>query len=160
MSGVYKRNRTESELQWVMTARKIRIEIDQLAHSEKVIPKSWRFTHALRLCEEAASLVHNVRAAYNRYPSTALAVRERKHYLQLAIDDCTYLVEDLQELRDVGLPINLNRFDTIAGLLSDEIALLKNRKNGTRLTGKASPEERMARLEMELADLRGMVDES
>lgn len=53
MSGVYKRNRTESELQWVMTARKIRIEIDQLAHSEKVIPKSWRFTHALRLFKEA-----------------------------------------------------------------------------------------------------------
>jgi len=158
MSTVYERNRSLSELQWIMTARKIRIEIDQIAHSEKVIPKSWRFTHAVRLCDIAADLVHHTRAAYDRYPSSALALRERKHFVQLAIDDCYYLVDDLQNLKDVGLPINLNRFERIAELLDQEIGLLKGLKRNARLTGSKTVEERMAKLEMELADLQALKD--
>jgi hypothetical protein len=156
MSGVYVRNRSLSELQWIMTAKEIRKEIDQIAHSEKVIPKSWRFTHALPLCEEAKNLVHHTRRAYDRYPNTAKNVRERKEFLTLALDDCYDLVDDLQELKDVGLPINLNRFKKVADMLDAEIGMLKGLRKNTRLTGKAPVEERIAKLEMQLADLRGL----
>ena len=158
MSGVYERNRSMSELQWVMTARKIRVEIDQIAHSEKVVPKSWRFTHAVPLCKAAKNLVHHTRRAYNRYPSTAKNVRKRKKFLKKVIDDCYDLVDDLQELKDAGLPVNLNRLKKVADMLEEEIGLLKGLKKNTKLTGKASIEERMAKLEMELEDLRKLRD--
>lgn len=159
MSGVYEKDRSLSEPQWVMTARIIRVEIDQLAHSDKVIPKSWRFTHAVPLCEEARSLVFHVRAAYRRYPNTARLLLQRKDYFKLALDDCDDLVEDLQELKDCGLPINLNRFDRIAGLLNDEIALLTTKYKNAKLIGGKSVEERIAKKEIELAELREVMEQ-
>ena len=154
MSGVYEKDRTLSPLQWMTTARDIRVEIDQIAHSDKIIPKSWRFTHAVPLCKSAKRLVRHTRKAYNRYPNTAKNVRKRKKFLQKAIDDCFDIVDDLQELKDVGLPINLNRFKKVADMLEAEIGLLRGVKNNTRLTGKAPIGERISKLEMELADLR------
>lgn len=94
MSGVYERNRSQSALEWVKTAHDICNEVDDLCKSEKVITKSRRITFGIRLFDYATSLSEHVRCAYNRYPNTPKGVRDRKDYLQLAIDDC-YHIEDL-----------------------------------------------------------------
>ena len=159
MSGVYERNRDMSRFQWVYDARQIRHEVDRLARSEKVIPKSLRFSHGLRLCDHAARLVECCRKAYDRYPSTARLVLERKHWMQEAIDECWMIVEDLQNLRDEGFPVDLNMFDRVAGLLDEEITLLAKWRNNTKLTGKAPIEERMALKEAEIDDLRALAEE-
>jgi len=82
--------------------------------TEKIIPKVARFTHATRLCDHAAALAYDVRRAYNRYPNTPQGVMERKRYFQKALDDCWFIVEGLQNIKDEGYPINLNRFDRVA----------------------------------------------
>jgi hypothetical protein len=154
MSGVFQRNRDMSKLEWVNTAREIRHEVDSLARSEKIIPKAARFTHATRLCDHAAALAYDVRRAYNRYPNTPQGVIDRKRYFQEAIDDCWSIVEDLQNLKDEGYPINLNRFDRVAELLDKELRILTSWKRNTKLTGKATLEQRMEQKQLELASLQ------
>lgn len=159
MSGVFERNRDMSKVEWVWCAREIRHEVDRLARSEKVIPKSLRFSHGLRLCDHAAGLVSAVRSAYLRYPNTATGVIERKRYLQEALDECWMIVEDLQNLKDEGFPVNLNDTDRVVDLLDHEVSLLRSWKNNTRLTGKAPIEERIAKKQAELDELRALSDE-
>lgn len=160
MSGVYERNRSTSPLEWVAKARVIRREVNAIVRSEKIIHKSMRFTYGVGLFEMARDLSRHTRAAYDRYPSTPRGVLERKHYLQLAIDDCYYIVDELQSIRDDGYDINLNRLASIAELLDEEIAMLKNVKNNTKLTGKLTLDARIERAEQELADLREIAEAS
>lgn len=154
LSGVYERNRSTSPLEWVACAREIRKEINKLMRSEKVVFKSMRFTYGTSLFEMARDLTRHTRAAYDRYPNTPRGVLERKEYLQLAIDDCYYLAEELQFLKEDNESLNLNRLTTIADLLDKEIGILKNTKNNTRLTGKQTVDARIEKLEAELADLK------
>ena len=154
MSGVYERNRSTSALEWMTCAREIRKEINRLVRSEKVVFKSQRFTFGTSLFEIARDLTRHTRAAYDRYPNTPRSVLERKHYLQLAIDDCYYLEEELQFLKEDNEQLNLNRLAAIADLLEMELGELKKAKNNTRLTGKQTVDARIEKLEAELADLK------
>ena len=156
MSTVFQRNRDMSKLEWVWCAREIRHEVDSIARSDKIIPKSARFTHATKLCDHAASLVYNVRRAYLRYPNTPRGVVERKRYFQEAIDDCWFIVEDLQNVKDEGYPINLNRFERVAELLDKEIRILTSWKRNTKLTGKATIEQRIEQKQLEIAALQDL----
>ncbi len=156
MSGVFERNRDMSRVEWVWTAREIRHEVDSLAKSEKVIPKAARFTHATRLCEHGANLVYEVRRAYLHYPNTPRGVIDRKKYFQRAIDNCWFIVEDLQNIKDEGYPVNVNRFDRIADLLDKEIRLLTSWKRNTKLTGKATIEQRIEQKQLEIAALQDL----
>ncbi len=156
MSGVYERNRNMSPLEWMVCAREIRKEINRLVRSEKVVFKSMRFTFGASLFEMARDLTRHTRAAYDRYPNTPKGVLERKQYFQLAIDDCYYLEEELQFLKEYNASLNLNKLVTIADLLDKEIGILKKTKNNTRLTGKQTVDMRIEKLEMEIADLKEM----
>ena len=117
-----------------------------------------RFTYGTSLFETARDLTRHTRAAYDRYPSTPRGVLERKRYLQLAIDDCYYLEEELQFLKEDNDQLNLNRLTAIADLLNKEIGILKNTKNNTRLTGKQTVDARIEKLEAELADLKKLAE--
>ena len=157
MSSVFERNRDLSDVEWISTARKIRLEIDGIVRSEKVFFKSIKFSHANKLCDHAANLVHHVKDAYRWYPNTPKAVIKRKEFLKMAEEECWHIVEDVQNAVDGGMGISANRFDGLAVMLDTEIGLLHDKRKNTKLTGSATIEERIEKKEFELEDLRALV---
>lgn len=153
MSGVYAGDRKPSPCDHMALARSIRIEMTSLMASDKVVPKKHRLLLAVPTIATARELVCNVETAEDFYPSTAHGVVWRKHYLTLALANCHQLSHDLQLLRDIGLPVNLNRFGNIADMLDKEIDILKGRRHNTKLTGSRTVEERIEKLTIELAEL-------
>lgn len=63
---------------------------------------------------------------------------------------------DMQCLMDIGLPVNANRFEALAGMVEEEIKLLKGARKNVRVTGKKSTDERIAEAEAELERLRSL----
>jgi hypothetical protein len=156
MSEVHARNRNVSQFEFYNTALKIYVEVSKLAHSDKVLPKSWRFTHAVPLVDMARSLVYNVNRADQYYPNTAHNVTRRRDYLTLAVADCEQLAIEFGLLPQLGLPVNMNRFERVADMIESEIALLKGARKNVRLVGRQSVEQRIAGLEEQIAELRAL----
>lgn len=154
MSGVYESDRKESPCDHMALAQAIRCEVTSLMASSKVVPKSYRFLLAVPTVECARELVCNIETAELFYPSTAHGVIWRKHHLTLAIANCHHLVQDLQVVKDLGLPVNVNRYEATADMLAKEIDILKKRRHNTKLTGNRPVSERIAKLEAELEELR------
>lgn len=158
MSGVYVADRKPSACDHMALARAIRVEVTQLMASSKVVPKSYRFLLAVPAVETARELVCNIETAELFYPSTPHGVKWRKHYLTLAIGNCYHLVQDLQTVRDIGLPVNVNRFERIAGMLDKEADTLRGRRHNTKLTGSLTLAQKIEKMEAELAEMRDIAD--
>ena len=156
MSEVHARNRNVSQFEFYNTALDIFVEVSKLAHSDKVIPKAWRFTHAQPLVGMARSMVYNINRADQFYPNTAHNVIQRRDYLTLAVADAEQLAIEFGLLPKMGLPVNMNRFEAIADMIEREIALLKGARKGVRLTGRQSIDQRIAGLEEQIAELRAL----
>ena len=156
MSEVHARSRSLSQYEFYNTALKIYVEVSRLAHSDKVIPKSWRFTHALPLVELARSLVRNINRADQFYPNTAHNVQKRRDHLTLAVADAEQLVIELGLLPQL-LPVAVSRFQRVADLVESEIGLLKGARKNVRLVGRQSVEQRIAGLEEQIAELRALL---
>lgn len=156
VSGVYQRNREVSEYKFFTQAIAIRVEVNKLMASSSVVPKAYRLLNAVPTVETARSIVYNVNRADCFYPNSSFNALERKRYLTLAIADCEQLMLDMQCLMDIGLPVNANRFEALAGMVEEEIRLLKGARKNVRVTGKKSTEERIAEAEAELERLRSL----
>ena len=70
--------------------------------------------------------------------------------------DCEQLMLDMQCLMDIGLPVNANRFEALAGMVEEEIKLLKGARKNVRVTGKKTTDERITEAEAELERLRSL----
>lgn len=156
MSGVYQRNREVSEYKFFTQAIAIRVEVNKLMASSSVVPKAYRLLNAVPTVETARSIVYNVNRADCFYPNSSFNALERKRYLTLAIADCEQLMLDMQCLIDIGLPVNANRFEALAGMVEEEIKLLKGARKNVRVTGKKTTDERIAEAEAELERLRSL----
>ena len=156
MSEVHARKRNLSEYQFYATALDIFVEVTNLVHSEKVLPKSRRFTHAVPLTDMARSMVYNITKADQFYPNTSHNVLMRRHYLTLAIADVEQLAIEFGLLPRMGIEVNLNRFEDVTKLIESEIALLKGTRKNVRLIGRQSVEQQIAGLEEQIAELRGV----
>ena len=153
MSSVYKRNRSASEPDFYTNAISIRVEVTKIACSESVVPKKYRLILGAPMVQTAKDLVDDVVRADSFYPNTAHGVLWRKHYLTLAIADCHRLEQDVQTIRDIGLPVNLNRMSDLADMIDREIGLLKGSRKSARLTGSAPIGERIERARADIAEL-------
>ena len=102
----------------------------------------------------ARSMVYNINRADQFYPNTAHNVLMRRHYLTLAIADTEQLAIEFGLLPRMGIDVNMNRFEAIADMIENEIALLKGTRKSVRLIGKQSVEQRIAGLEEQIAELR------
>lgn len=156
MSGVFEKDRSESELDYFELARKIWAEVVRLVKSDGVVPKSCRFLLGVPTAETARSMVANISRAYHFYPSSAFNVLERRRYLTLAIADCEQLLLDMQCMKDVGLPINVNRLENLVKMAEAEIGKLQSKRKNTRLIGRQTIEEHIRDAEAELERLRSV----
>ncbi|WP_150382567.1 hypothetical protein [Bifidobacterium rousetti] len=135
MSGVLARNRGESRLGYYDNARNIQVEIIRLMGSEKIIPKSYRFTLALPTVQDAKRLVQHVTHGSDFYPSDPQRLWERKRHWLEAVGCCDDLIMDLQLIREVGLAPDTRRFDRVVAALEHEKAMLRNQLRQARVVG-------------------------
>ena len=156
MSGVFERNRKLSEFEFYHNAIRIRVEVNKLMASPSVVPKAYRLLNAVPTVETARSIVYNINRSDQFYPNCSANVLERKKYLSLAIADCEQLCQDMQCLIDMGLPININRFEAVVTMVEEEIALLKGARKNVRIVGKRSTAEMLAEAEAEAERLRAL----
>lgn len=88
MSNVYKRFRGETEIQFIMTALDLQVEITKYVISRKYIPKAARLIVGLPLVEKIDEMVDNITFANSIYPKTQTELDLRKEYQQKAIINC------------------------------------------------------------------------
>ena len=156
MSGVYERNRSISEYEFFHNALKIRVEINKLMVSSSVVPKAYRFYNGVPTVETARSIVANINRADAFYPNSSFTALKRREYLSLAIADCEQLLLDLQCLLDIGLTINVNRFEAVVEMIDKEVALLKGARKNVKVTGKRTTDDLIEAAEQELERLRAL----
>lgn len=154
MSEVHAGDRDISAYEFYNTALDIFVEVTSICHSEKILPKSRRFTHAIPLVDMARSMVYNINRADQFYPNTVHNVLKRRDYMTLAIADAEQLAIEFGLLPRMNMPINLNRFESVAEMIEKEIGLLKGARKGVKLIGRRSVEQRKADLEEQLRELR------
>ncbi|MCB6760052.1 hypothetical protein LI088_04100 [Adlercreutzia equolifaciens] len=170
--GVYARKRGLSSREFFFRAMCIRDEVVRVVHKERLVPKSYRFTFAVPMCETARSMIANIERADAFYPNSSWAVIERKKYLALAIADANTLYDDLACLVEVRggakknpdgseepgrSGIDLNEMRELLTLLDGEIGLLQAAKNGVKLIGGESEEDRLRAAEEEAQRLRDLI---
>ena len=148
--SVYKRRRKLSSYKFYTLALEIRVEVNRLMVQEDAVPKRYRLTNAVPTIATARSVVYNITRADKFYPTSPANVIERRRYLTLAVADCDQLLLDMQCLIDLGLPASVSRFERLATLIDEEMALLKGARKNVRLYGKRTPEERIGDLKEEL----------
>lgn len=170
--GVYARKRGLSNCEFFFRAMCIRDEVVRVVHKDRLVPKSYRFTFAVPMCETARSMIANIERADAFYPNSTWAVIERKKHLALAIADANTLYDDLQCLIEVRggakksagdsdeagrSGIDLNEMKELLTLLDSEINLLQAAKNGVKLIGGESEENRLRAAEEEAQRLRDLI---
>ena len=172
-----------SSKEWFIKAQQIEVEAARLAHKESVVPKSYRFTFGVPMCEVSRSIVANIERADAMYPNTSWGVIERKKYLALAMADGNTLYdliaclievregprkkkeadgEDAEDCGEAEKPkktagVNLNELRELLEVIDGEINLLQSVKNGVKLIGKESAEDKLAAAEAEAQRLRDIV---
>ena len=62
-------------------------------------------------------------------------------------------------MKDIDLPVNLNRYKSVADMIDREIALLKGARKAVKLTGGASIEERIKQAKSHIAELEELSSE-
>lgn len=135
MSGVYERNRSLSEREFYRNAIQLRIEVNRLMASSKVVPKAYRLLNAVPTVETARNIVHNIVRADAFYPNSETNVEQRRRYLTLAIADCEQLAQDFQCLIALGVA-SPRSFGMVTETVEREIALLKGARKGVKLVGR------------------------
>ena len=126
MSGVLKRNRGESKLGYYDLARRIQIQIIRLMGSEKIVPKSYRFTIALPTVQDAKRLVQHITHASDFYPSDEQRLWERKRHFLEAVGCCDDLIMDLQLIRECGIGADANRLESVVADCERMKVMLRN----------------------------------
>ena len=74
---VLARKRSLSRMEFFIKAQAIYAETARLAHKESVVPKSYRFTFGVPMCNAALSMVENIERSDAFYPNTSWGVIER-----------------------------------------------------------------------------------
>lgn len=173
---VLARKRSLSRMEFFIKAQAIYAETARLAHKESVVPKSYRFTFGVPMCNAALSMVENIERSDAFYPNTSWGVIERKKHLALAMGDANALydiiaclievrqgpakpaeTEDGEQKPRKGAGVNINELNRLLELLDEEIDLLQGAKNGVKLIGKEDAEGKLAAAEAEAQRLRDLV---
>ena len=133
MSNVYKRFRGETEIQFIMTALDLQVEITKYVINRKHIPKAARLIVGLPLVEKIDEMVDNITFANWIYPKTQAELELRKEYQQKAIINCYQLQNKIIKAERCIDTVNIKSLEKIIDLLCKELPLLKAWKNSDKM---------------------------
>lgn len=126
MSGVYKRFRGETEVQFMMTALELQAELTSYVHKEKFVPKKYRFMLGNIIINKVDEMVDNLTFANSIYATTEEKLAKRKSYQVKAIANCFQLQNQLIRLEKCINTVTIDSLNKIIDLMCREMILLKN----------------------------------
>ncbi len=133
MSNVYVKDRTETRLDVLMTAKELQIEITKFVMSEKSMPKKYRIILGSALIEKSDEMVDNIIAANTIYPKDEETLKLRKRYQLNAIINCFQLQNKLIRIIECIQETSVQKLNHIIPLIEKLSTLLKAWKNSTIL---------------------------
>ena len=136
MSGVFARNRTETELQFRVNAVALQIEISQYVMREKVLPKKWRYAIGYPLISKVDELVDNIIFANSIYPTDETELKRRKDYQTLAIANCYQIQNKLIRMLQCVETTKVKQIESIIEKLSHEKDLLIAWRKNSKIINK------------------------
>ena len=132
--SVLKRNRSQSPLEFLNLAIKIRANIINLVMNEKYVTKRWRPIITFPMCDMAHGLMRNIRTANAIIPHKDAEGKynkseadDRLHYQNLAVSCCEEMIDLLQFMIDEK-PQVIEKLSPFAEDIIKEELLLKGWK--------------------------------
>ncbi len=132
MSSVHKRLRKETELQFMMSACELQIELTKFIMREKNLPKKWRLIIGCPIIAKVDELIDNLNFANCIYPTKEEDVLLRESYQQKAIANCWQLHNKLVRIIECVETVKIEKMERIINLLSDTEILIKKWKKSDR----------------------------
>lgn len=136
MSGIYRRDRKETGLEFWDTAVEIRKEVIRFLMNPNNVPKSYRFVFTFRIIGLTADLRDAITKANSTFPVNEHELQRRRDFQQDAINYNEAIIQNLQDMLDVLTNIDADKLDHIGDLLIRESALLRAWKKSSRLMKK------------------------
>lgn len=133
MSNVYKRFRGETDIQFIMTALDLQVEITKYVNNEKYVPKKWRLILGLPIANKVDEMVDNITFANTIYPTGDEELEKRRKYQTLAIINCFQLQNKIVKLERCIDKVTIESLDKIIDLLCTELMLLKRWKKTDKI---------------------------
>ena len=136
MSGIYRRDRKETGLEFWDTAVEIRKEVIRFLMNPNNVPKSYRFVFTFRIIGLTADLRDAITKANSTFPVNEHELQRRRDFQQDAINYNEAIIQNLQDMLDVLTNIDADKLDHIGDLLIRESALLRAWKKSSRIMKK------------------------
>ena len=133
MSGVFKRNRTETKIQFYVNALDLQKELTEFVMREKVLPKKWRYAIGYPLIEKVDELVDNITYANSIYPVNEEELQQRKQYQTMAICNCFQIQNKLIRAEKWVQTVKIEQIERIIELIGKELELLKAWKKANKI---------------------------
>ena len=133
MSGIFRRNRTETGLEFWDTAVEIKREVTRFLMNPNNVPKSYRFVFTFRIIGLTFDLRDAITRANTTFPVNEHELQRRKDFQQDAINTNEAIVQNLQDMLDVLTGIDADKLDHIGDLLIRESALLRAWRKSSKL---------------------------
>lgn len=132
MSNVHKRLRKETELQFLVSAQNLQVELTKFIMSEKNMPKKYRYIIGMGLINKVDELVDNLTAANTIYPTNKEEYLERVKYQTNAIINCWQLHNKIVRIILCINTAKIEKLENIAELLVDTEGLIKKWKKSDK----------------------------
>ena len=133
MSGVFKRNRTETKIQFYVNALDLQKEFTEFVMREKVLPKKWRYAIGYPLIEKVDELVDNITYANSIFPTDEQELKKRKYYQTMAIANCYQVQNKIIRMEKCVATVKIEMLGKTMELLEHEITLLKSWKKTSKI---------------------------
>jgi len=122
--SVFKRNRSETKLQFYINALELQVEITRFVMREKVVPKKWRFAVGYDLVNKADWLIDFITLANSIYPTNWRELFLRKLLQTFSIAMCFRIQNKLILMEKCIQTVKVEQIERIIELLGHEIELL------------------------------------
>jgi len=125
MSNVLKRFRKPTELQFMMNAVELQIELTKFVMSDKNVPKKYRLVVGVSIVQKVDELVDNLNFANCIYPQTREDFVKRAEYQQLAMTNIWQLHNKIVRMIECIDTVKIEKMTRIIELLTSELPLIK-----------------------------------
>lgn len=132
MSGVFKRLRKETDIQFLKTAWELQKEVITFVMKEKNVPKKWRIILGLDTIKKVNELVDNLNYANCIYPTNAHEYTIRAGYQQKAISNIWQLQNKLVVMIECIESVKIEKMSKIIELLDSVEILVKKWKKADK----------------------------
>lgn len=133
MSGVFKKDRTQTRIQFYITALDLQEEITKYVMREGVLPKKWRYAIGYPLINNVDTLVDNITYANSIYPTNFKQLIIRKIFQTMAIANCYQIQNKLVRMERCVETVKISQMDKMIELIVKELELLKSWKKSSKI---------------------------